>query len=396
MESSFPKGPRVPVELQDDIIGWLQDCEQDLRSCALAASSLRRASQSYLFRYLTIDYPVCTPLLTPEEAQASAGAAARRLREAFAASPHLGFCVLSLAAAADIQIIEQVAAMHLPNLAKMRLYDNYTYGIHGELIEPLQRLIGSPSMRCVEVCTSYFSAAIFDTCTRNLTEIGFSDAEENGAEYLPEEEEKALYLSLLQGRIPAVPRSAVTRLTLHNSAPVLDWLADMACPFDFSHLVEITLCRSFCYGLRKLLTSARETLQKITFTTVDDEDPDENFALVPQLDLGYLKALTHIHSYVMDVSGMIQLLPSISELNGDNIIQSIKFTLGSFDAEIDDELLMELIKFDTSLSRLPLPRLQEVVISLHIDHFPETQTIFRKGLPLLHRRQVLRILGKDG
>ncbi|KAJ7814048.1 hypothetical protein B0H13DRAFT_1925041 [Mycena leptocephala] len=349
--------PRLPQELLDTIIGFLHNRKRDLRSCSLTACSLLPTAQSHIFCDISVFHPknATDDPLTAQEDRVFTSAAFGCLCGALSDSPHLKRHIRSASITTDLGVVILLADMDLSNLCELDLYSDGSGGLDGPLIEPLQRLIGLPSIR----------------------RLAFNFATQDSTLEIP---------------LPALdldaPRTAITHLALENSPATADWLIDTDCPFEFTHLVDVTIIASMSDSLRLLVASAQLTIQGITLAA-------EDIAPAP-FDLAPLSALTRIHLRVPHVWDIVHLFPSISDLNYVNAIRTITFHLEDFDeSEWTADVEAHLVQFDSALAKLPFPALKEVVVLLPQSDEPgndsKTEAMLMRALPLLNQRQVLCI-----
>jgi hypothetical protein len=247
-------GPILPQELLDKIVGSVCDTE-DLRSCAISASSLLPTAQMLLFSDISVDHPrkyTGNPP-TEDEDRTFTAAAFRRLASLLIDSPHLVRYIESVSTTAYLDVVTVLADMNLSHLCDLTLCGDVSNSIDGTLIEPVRRLIALESMRRVKIRAD-FSAEILSAPPPHLTELVFDDAEENGGSCI---------VSLAAG----APCTEVKYLTLYNSPGIADWLVDVDCPFDFTHLLEVVVLASMSDGTRKLLDSAKHRIRTLVLTT---------------------------------------------------------------------------------------------------------------------------------
>ncbi|KAJ7485880.1 hypothetical protein FB451DRAFT_66640 [Mycena latifolia] len=374
----MPPSPAVPSEIQAQIVAILSDRTQDLRACALSASSLRYAAQPHLFNDITINHPrnATDNPLSAEEDEIFACAAFTRLAEVLAANQDLKKHIRSASFIAYLGVVTILANLDLPRLRQLRIYSDASGAINGPLIDPLRRLIGLESMRHVKICAD-FSAHIFSACTRHLTKLAFESAEEDSGEDMAT-------------LAPDAQRPWVTHLCLDNSRFTTDWLIDSQCPFDFTHLVEFSIHMSISNGVIHLLRLARQTLSTLSLTLADLQP-----AQLEILDMAYFPALTHINLVVPSVCNIVGILPALSDLDRVNLIRTITFRVEDFCGHATADIEAQLNSFDTILAKLPLPALKAIVVVLPEPQDPgvytATEATLRRAMPVLERRQTLII-----
>ncbi|KAJ7126240.1 hypothetical protein C8R44DRAFT_122599 [Mycena epipterygia] len=372
-------GPQLPQELRDKIIGLL-DHREELVSCALTARSFVIATQSRLFNDISIFHHMqaTESPCTDEEYRARVQAAFKRLGEVLTESPHLKRYIRSASIMADLQVVVLFSNIGLPSLRYLELhsYDDIE-GLDGDVLEPLQRLIGLASMRQLKICAP-FSPQIFRDHTPYLTELAFDSAP------APNDLE-------IEDFIPDNPRTVVEVLRLSDSPDVADWLIDEDCPFDFTQLRSVVVLVSMTDSVRVLLAASKQTIRSLMLGSAD--------IMLHPLDLSQFPTLNYVYLLVSSLWNIVDLLPSISELNGVNVIATIVFELEESFHTLDSEglanLEANLPQFDGALNRLPLPALKKVVVLLPPltgrDKYMEAETALKRMLPLLVRRQLLHL-----
>ncbi|KAF7334118.1 hypothetical protein MVEN_02317600 [Mycena venus] len=360
----------LPQELQDSIV-LLVNLTQDLRSCAFVSSSLLRVARSLLFRNIEVNHPRTNTNDPPTAAEdrAYTSMAFRRLGEVLISAPDVKGFIHSLTFAANLDVVILLADMNLSSLAELNILGNGVDALGGDLVEPLQRLIGIPSLRVIELNIN-FSPQIFRFCGSDLTDLMFEDAE-----------------VVIPVDIPKLPddarRPAIAHLSLDNSSTTADWLIDPECPFTLTQLVSVVLVASLSDSARLVIVSSRRTITDLTLSAED--------LISAPLDLAQFPALTQIQLCVSHICEMTHLLRSLSELDGGNIIQTITLELDPFDVDdLTPQVETNLIAFDSDFNKLPLPMLRQFLILLlpppKLGHEDDTTEAFHRALPLLYRR----------
>ncbi|KAJ7429005.1 hypothetical protein B0H11DRAFT_2151516, partial [Mycena galericulata] len=302
------------------------------------------------------------------EDRAYTNSAFRRLAEVLISAPGVKRFIHSLTFAATLDVAILLADMNLSSLAEINIFGNEEDALSGNLVGPLQRLIGIPSLRVIEL-NAGLSAQIFQLCNPDLTDLMFENAEVQIPMDIP--------------KLPdEVRRPALAHLSLDNSLDTADWLIHPDCPFQLTHLVGLVIVGSLSDNARLIVASARQTITDLTLSAED--------LIWALLDLGQLPVLTDLHLSMSHVCEMIYILPSLSEIDRENIIQTISLELESFDLDdLTPHVKANLIGFDSGFDKLPLPRLKELILDLPRPapgHEDETRQRFYLALPLLHER----------
>ncbi|KAJ7104467.1 hypothetical protein B0H15DRAFT_27044 [Mycena belliarum] len=373
--------PSLPQELKNAIIGYLHDCTDDLKACALSSRSLLHVSQSYLFYDVSVYHPRNRSDDRPMEAEdcAFVHAALGRLAAVLVESPHLLQHIRSLAITTYLNVVLLVADMGLTHLQTLVLYSDITGVVEGPLVAPLQRLIALESLTRVEVSAAAFSTQIFSSCSQNLTELAFDAAEDDDG----------LILS------PAPTRTEIKCLQLCNSPFSSNcWLTSSDCPFNFVHLVDVAILASMSASVRRILDSAKQSTVVALKLTASD-------IALGRLDLARFSALRQIYLVVPHICHIVSLLSSISDLDCMNIIQKITFDLEDTFCDHHWSLAAEtrLARFDAALANLPLFSLREVVFRLprmESEDLWESEAILKRALCGLNSQRILRVEGKAG
>ncbi|KAJ7848980.1 hypothetical protein B0H14DRAFT_2766538 [Mycena olivaceomarginata] len=368
MSGQHPRS--LPQELQNSIV-LLVNLTQDLRSCALVSSSILRVARSLLFRNIEVNHPRTNTNDPPTAAEdrAYTNMAFRRLGEVLINAPDVKGFIHSLTFTANLDVVVLLADMDLSSLAELSIFGNGDNALGGDLVEPLQRLIGIPSLRVIELNTG-FSAQIFHFCRSDLTDLMFEDAEVE----IPMD-------------IPKLPddarRPAIAHLSLDYSWTTSDWLIDPDCPFNLTQLVSVVIVASLSDSARLVIASSRRTITDLTLSAED--------LISAPLDLAQFPALTQIELCVSHICEMTHLLRSLSEIDGGNIIQTITLELDPFDFDdLTPQVETNLIEFDSDFNKLPLPILRQFLILLlpppKLGHEDNTTEGFHRALPFLSRR----------
>ncbi|KAJ7439904.1 hypothetical protein B0H11DRAFT_2293197 [Mycena galericulata] len=380
-------------EIRDHIISFLRGMTRDLKNCALVSTSLRGAAQSVLFHDIDLDPTRYIQgglngetLPAPSDFDAEAAAACRRLGAVVAHSPHLIKHIrrLKIRICSHPDVIVQLLAMGLTHLRDISLDADLDADSHDLVIEPLQSLIGLPSVREVTV-SNRSSPGMLSGRVHHLTAISFNFIRDFNVKLLAAQPDTDL------------PRPQITKLTAETSfmsSHVEDWLVGPRCPFDLTRLVDVHVAGSGVMGtsLSLILKTARGTIERLQLAAYDLKRTSFDFAAFP--------LLRYLHIYGECVSDLASATSTMSTLEGHPSVRFVTLEIREFSREewADEELPVEewLHDLDAAFAGISIPMLEELEIYLYPElEAPltsvEEAVLFREALPTLNASGILAI-----
>ncbi|KAJ6540130.1 hypothetical protein DFH09DRAFT_1283007 [Mycena vulgaris] len=321
----------------------------DLKSAALVCRTLCISAQSQIFRHVILD-----PALLPGAHMPWIGginptvpyaiAAFHRLLAAVTSSPHLLRFTRFLDVPVTVGMLEPLSTMRFPVLQTIRLVFGYTLlSAREEDIFHLARdFIGLPSIREVAVAGSLemgldLFGFLFEAYNPHLESLTF---------------DQVLPLSALPTTdITRSNRVQIKKLKLSSidseptSSTLPDWFISPSCPFDFTHLIDVTIDHDdYSTALPQVLTSARLTITALAIFG--------DFAF--QIDLSEFPGLTYLE---MD----IETRRVISSLKSGNCVETLVFRASVSPTEIGSDSDM-FSATDALLTNCPLPAIRRVEV----------------------------------
>ncbi|KAJ6570522.1 hypothetical protein DFH09DRAFT_1153728 [Mycena vulgaris] len=371
-------------ELWYHIIGFLRGMTPDLKTLALVSRAFCAPAQSVLFHAIDLQ-PNSYEYVTRTRGGAGPeafDAACRRLGAVLAESPHLAKYIHRLKVTLTADVLAQLCAMGLSSLQDIAI--KFRRADHS-LIEPLQALIGLPSVRQVTL-SSHVSSRVFCGRISHLTALAF--------------------YHIMDGSPPEAqdiraPRPEIKTLRLHNSVPVEHWLVGPACPFDLTRLVDVDIWVG--YGPRNtmnasllhILDAARLTIERLTLLSCSFQERP--------LDLAQYPNLTHLHIHDGRDFALAFIATSIPSLDGHPSLRSITLQIKYFSQTEWTTVAAEetLRSIDAAFDAISLPALKQFEILLSIITVPtrvafmsaaERDALFRRGLPSLSASGLLSVV----
>ncbi|KAJ6536437.1 hypothetical protein DFH09DRAFT_1179003 [Mycena vulgaris] len=311
---------QIAQQITDDI-AFEELPYDDLKSTALVCHTLCISAQSQLFRHVI--------------------SAARRLAAILSASPHLLRYIRHLSIVAYSEILKPLATIRFPGLAKLCISFIDMELADAEVFLLIRDLIGLPSICEVEIrdldhtqFTSDHFTSLFETCTRSLGALICHGVCPSSAPFTA----GAIRLGH--------ERAQITRMKLHDSPSLGQWLMSPSCTFDFTSLADLEIS----HGLEArdsavwaFLTSVRPPITRLSISTGGSN----------ALDLSQFPGLT-----------CLELSPSdhlvISSLKSDNCVERLVFDVSETFWEFHHSGLLS--ETDALVATFPLPALRDVEV----------------------------------